>query len=83
MICTNLRNLQRTGESASDWGYTTDVDCTTTTGILWFKKTHTTTRKIAHRYGSLGWFFMDDGTFTPDVQIERLVRPVMFERGWR
>ena len=51
-----------------------EVTVTTTTGALWWKKTHTSRRKIAReRFGVL-WFFVDDGTHTPGFQAEDLER---------
>ena len=51
-----------------------EVTVTTTTGALWWKKTHTSRRKIAReRFGVL-WFFVDDGAYIPVFQAVALER---------
>lgn len=71
-----LSNFERTktkGENASDLEYFAEVDVTTETGILWWKKRETTRREIRREY--LGaWHFTSDGKFTPGTQAEELAR---------
>lgn len=71
-----LSNFERTktrGKNALDLEYFAEVDVTTETGILWWKKSETTRREIRRKYcGS--WHFTSDGKFTPGTQAEELAR---------
>jgi hypothetical protein len=49
------------------------VDVTTTTGHLWWKKTHRVTRGIIKSSGEC-WYFVDTGEWTPGFQVETLER---------
>ena len=61
------------GRNILDLEYFAEVDVTTETGILWWKKRNTTRREIRREYcGS--WHFTSDGKFTPGAQAEELAR---------
>jgi len=53
--------------------YFAEVTVTSTTGMLWWKKTHVVTRIISRDFGGL-WFFLDDGQYTPGSQAFELER---------
>lgn len=57
------------GKSALDWEYFADVSVTT--GMLWWKKTER--RKVCRKYANF-WYFVDNGEYTPGIQVERLAR---------
>lgn len=51
-----------------------EVTATTTTGCMWWKRTQSVRRKIARRYGSGMWYFVDNGEFCPGYQAGILER---------
>ena len=63
---TNSKQLGRFGET-----YHADVDVTTVTGMLFWKKTVTETKSIYRRFGEF-WRYADTGEFTPGSAIENL-----------
>lgn len=68
MKCTNLGPINRLDQKfGTVFVSTVDV----TTGMLWWKKTKT--RMIMRKEGDY-WFFVDSGRFTPEWQVENLVR---------
>ena len=73
MKLSNFEHTKTKGKNALDWEYFAEVDVTTETGFLWWKKSETTRREIRREYGGL-WHFTSDGKFTPGVQAENLAR---------
>lgn len=72
----NLSNFVLTktkGKNALDWEFFAEVDVTTVTGHLWWKKTDTVRREIRREYVGL-WHFTDTGEYTPGAQAENLAR---------
>ena len=75
---TTLSNFVLTkvkGTRPLDFEFFAEVDVSTTSGILWWKKTVTRRREIRREYAG-SWHFTEDGTFTPGFEAERL------ERAW-
>lgn len=73
MVLSEFVLTNTKGRNPLDWVYFADVTVTTTTGALWWKKTHATRRKISRNYPGV-WFFLDDGKSTPGSQAEDLER---------
>ena len=73
MVLSEFVLTDTKGRGHLDLVYFADVTVTTTTGALWWKKTHATRRKISRNYVGM-WFFLDDGKSTPGWQAEDLER---------
>lgn len=73
MVLSEFVLTNTKGRNPLDWVYFADVTVTTTTGALWWKKTHATRRKISRDYTGM-WFFLDNGESTPVFQAEALER---------
>jgi hypothetical protein len=73
MKLSELVLTHTTGKGPLDWVYFAEVSVTTETGILWWKKTHATRRKIIRKYAEC-WAFIDTGEYCPELQAENLER---------
>ena len=73
MVLSEFVMTNTKGRDALDLVYFADVTVATTTGVLWWKKTHVDRRKISRNYIGT-WFFLADGKSTPGMQAEDLER---------
>lgn len=74
MKVSNLRNVKkiRSDEYSRLYSVVADVDVSTTTGILWWKKEITETRQVFRDETAVNWKWLDTGTWTPQHQVENL-----------
>lgn len=80
MKLSNFELTKTKGKNALDLEYFAEVDVTTETGFLWWKKNETTRREIRREFcGS--WHFTSDGKFTPGMQAEELARAWKAQTG--
>lgn len=80
MKLSNFELTKTKGSSPTTWEYFADVDVTTESGMLWWKKSKTTRRQIRKEYAGM-WHFVDNGEFTPVFQAERLARAWKAQTG--
>ena len=74
MKISNFCNLKRfpNQKYRSIESLVADVDVTTTSGILWWKKTKTETHQVFKGESGINWQWLDTGKWTPEYQVERL-----------
>ena len=68
-----LMTHQAKGESLFDRVYFANVQVTTQTGSLWWRRRNVVRRDIARGLSGL-WYFVDNGEFCPSYQAESLER---------
>jgi hypothetical protein len=73
MKLSNFELTKTKGKNALDLEYFAEVDVTTETGILWWKKSETIRREIRREFCGK-WHFTSDGKFTHGIQAEELAR---------
>jgi len=74
MQISNFRNLKRFPSKTYHTleSLVADVDVTTTSGILWWKKTKTETHQVFKSESGGHWQWLENGKWTPEFQVERL-----------
>jgi len=74
MQISNFRKLERIPSKRfrNFESLVASVDVTTTTGMLWWKKTHTETRQVFRDEMAVNWKWLDNGKWTPERQVEEL-----------
>lgn len=74
MKISNMRNVKKTQSKKYSGIYSVvaDVDVTTTTGILWWKKEITETHQVFREEMVANWIWLDTGAWTPGYQVENL-----------